>query len=626
MTTGQPPLHALDSIAEGCQVIGPGWIYLYLNEAAARQGRHPREQLLGRSMTECFPGIEDTPMFNLLRTCMEERTHHHFENEFTYPDGATGWFDLRFEPVPEGVFILSLDITARKRAEQDRARLSTAIQHSAEAVIITDSNGTIVYVNPAFEEVTGYSRSDALGRNPRMLNSGKQDAAFYAEMWRTIAAGKTWRGRLVNKRKDGRLFTEEASISPVYGDDRSILHFVCVKRDITRELGLEEQYRQAQKMEAIGQLAGGVAHDFNNLLSLIIGYADVLLESVPQNNPLHADITEIRRAGGRAAVLTKQLLTFSRKQVLRTERLDLNGVVSGMEEMLKRLLGAGVELSIHFQPALATVIGDVGQMELVVMNLAINARDAMPRGGKLRIETANVELDGAFAASHFEVKPGHHVMLSVTDSGIGMNDETRMRVFEPFFTTKGADRGTGLGLATVYGIVKQCGGSIWVYSEEGVGTTFKIYFPFASGPPRLVTPASLRPIRPAGSEVILLVEDDEAVRELTRRLLTSEGYTVLAAGSAQEALSICEQDGARLSLMLSDVVMPTVGGVELAARIQKLLPDLPVLFMSGYAENAIAFFDEAGAEVHFIGKPFGAAALARKVREVLEGGAPQPGA
>ncbi len=608
----------LDSLSEGCQLIGPDWKYLYLNEAAARQGKRDRSELIGCTMMSEYPGIENTEMFAQLRRCMEQRTLEQFETQFTFPDGSTGWFDLRFEPVPSGVFILSLDITARKRAEQERLLLSTAIDQGAEAVIITESNGNILYVNPAFETVTGFARREVIGRNPRILKSGKQNAAFYRDMWSTLVSGKTWQGRIVNKRKDGTLITGDAVISPVCDSRGEITNYVCVKRDVTRELNLEEQFRQSQKMEAIGQLAGGVAHDFNNLLALIIGYSDVLLRDVEETNPIRPDILEIRRAGERASGLTKQLLAFSRKQIVKPQSLDLNKIVGGMEEMLRRLIGEQIELVVNLAPAATRVRADANQLEQVVMNLVVNARDAMEHGGKLSIDIANVELDGEYVATHFAVQSGPHAMLSVSDSGIGMDKETVSRIFEPFFTTKPSERGTGLGLSTVYGIVKQTHGSIWVYSEIGVGTTFKIYLPRDTSSGKAETPRA-RSITPVSSgETILVVEDDQAVRTLTERLLTTAGYSIVCAVDSAEALRICAETPGRVALMLTDVVMPGMSGVELAQRLERLYPGMRVLYMSGYAENAVDYFEQIGERAHFIGKPFSAAELVRKVRDVLD--------
>jgi PAS domain S-box-containing protein len=612
------PHSILDNLLEGCQVIGFDWRYLYVNEAAATQGRQTRDALIGRTMMEMYPGINQAPFFAVLRRCMGDRQHATMENEFTFPDGSKGWFELRFVPVPDGVFILSLEITERRRAEEERLRLATAINHSAEAVVITDAAGVIVYVNPAFEAITGYSRREAIGANPRVVKSGTHDDAFYREMWATLLGGRTWRGRIVNRHKNGALFTQDTTISPVFGAGGSIDHYVSVKHDVTNELRLEAQMQQAQKMEAIGQLAGGIAHDFNNLLSVINGYTDFAMQGAADNEAVKADLREIRKAGDRAAALTRQLLVFSRKQVLQPVLMDLNAIVTEIQSMLRPLIGDDIELTSRLAPDLSTVRADPSQIEQVVMNLALNARDAMPRGGTLTIETSNTHLDAEFAGRHIAVQPGAHVMLSVSDTGTGMDPDTKARVFEPFFTTKDQDKGTGLGLSTVYGIVKQSGGSIWVYSELGAGTTFKIYLPSADGTSVGLTPRSRPVVRAVAHETVLLVENEDAVRQLAQRILTAAGYAVVAAANGEEAVAACGEPCGGIHLLLTDVVMPRMSGVALAELVRKVCPDLRVLFMSGYTANAVLRAGEEEAGRNFIGKPFSAADLTRKVRETLD--------
>jgi diguanylate cyclase (GGDEF)-like protein len=380
----------------------------------------------------------------------------------------------------------------------------------------------------------------------------------------------------------------------------------------------EEQLRQSQKMEAVGRLAGGVAHDFNNLLTAITGYSQLALNGLGDRDPVRKDIEEIRKAADRAASLTHQLLAFSRRQVLEPKVLDLNAVVADMETMLRRLIGEDIDLISILDPAAGQVTADPGQLEQVLLNLAVNARDAMPQGGKLVIETANAELDEAYAARHVAVRPGPYVMLAVSDTGHGMDAETRARVFEPFFTTKEPGKGTGLGLSTVYGIVKQSGGHIWVYSEPEHGTTFKIYLPRVEDAAETPVPHA-QPLTPAGgAETILLVEDDGGVRSLARRVLESKGYRVLEARQGDEALAISAWYDGPIALMLTDLVMPGKGGRELARCFASVRPDMRVLYMSGYTDNAIfqqQVFDPGTA---FLSKPFTPDELARKVREVLD--------
>jgi len=510
------------------------------------------------------------------------------------------------------------DITESKRAEAEHIRLVTAIEQSAEAVVITNTKGDIEYVNPAFTRITGYSREEVLGQNPRILKSGKHDPAFYQQLWATILNGEIWHGELINRRKDGSLYTEQMNIAPVRGARGEVTHFIGTKQDVTARKRLEQQLIQAQKVEAVGRLAGGVAHDFNNLLTIINGHAALLTEQTSPEDPRRDHLKEILMAGERAASLTRQLLAFSRRQLLEPRVLGLNSVLADIEKMLRRLIGEDVELVATLKPDLGHVKVDPGQIEQVVMNLAVNARDAMPEGGKLFIETSNVEIDENYARSHSPMLPGKYVMVAVSDTGCGMDLETQAHIFEPFFTTKEKGRGTGLGLATVYGIVKQSGGFIWVYSEPGRGSTFKIYLPRVEEDVATAEPAEVRAEPVEGSETVLVVEDEGGVRSLVCRTLTSHGYKVLEAAGAAQALQIAEQHTEPIHLLLTDVVMPQSGGKHLAMRLSPLHPETKVLYMSGYTDDAIVRHGILEGGTPFLQKPFAPNALLLKVREVLK--------
>jgi signal transduction histidine kinase len=458
-----------------------------------------------------------------------------------------------------------------------------------------------------------------VGKNPRILRSGLHDEAFYRALWQTLVRGEVWTGHFTNRRKDGTLYEAEAVISPVRDASGRIVNFVAVERDVTRERLLEEQVRQSQKIEAVGRLAGGVAHDFNNLLTIITGYSQLALERLKPEDPVAAHIGEVKKAADRAASLTRQLLAFSRRQVLAPQILDLNTVVANMDKMLRRLIGEDIELETRLAPDLDRVKADPGQIEQVILNLAVNARDAMPRGGRLTIETTNFVLNENYAQAHFPIRPGNYVMLAVTDTGTGMSPETLEHIFEPFFTTKEQGKGTGLGLAMVYGIVKQSGGYIYVYSELEHGTSFKIYLPKAEvkGEAQEAGPAEGHAAR--GVETILVVEDEASVRDLVKGVLERQGYSVLEARDGLEALEVCERHSGPIDLTLTDVVMPQMSGKELAARLKEKYPEMKVIFMSGYTEDSAIRSRILEKSAAFVQKPFGPEALARRVREVLDG-------
>ncbi len=508
----------------------------------------------------------------------------------------------------------------RKRSQALLDLRTKALESAANGIVITDREGTIIWANAACEALAGYRPGELLGQNPRILKSGRQDPKFYENLWVTILGGQVWHGEIVNRHKNGTLYTEEMTITPVRDAQGSITSFVAIKQDVTERRELEERLRQAQKMEAIGRLAGGMAHDFNNLLTVITGYSDMLLED-PGASPTQC-AQEIRNAGERAAALTRQLLTFSRRQVLQPRVLNLNETVGNMEGLLRRLLGENLDLVLVPGEALGSVKADPTQIEQIIMNLAVNARDAMPRGGRLVIETANVSLDEASCNNDTGVSPGSYVRLRVSDNGQGMNEQIRARLFEPFFTTKDKGKGTGLGLATVYGIVKQSGGAISVESEPNKGSVFTIHFPLVAEKSDAIQTGPSPQRGSKGSGVVLLVEDEQAVRALARSILESGGYTVLECGDPNEALRLfgkCPPAPIDLiDLLLTDVVMPQMSGITLAERLLPLHREMKVMYMSGYSDELLQQQGVRSSSA-FIPKPFTPAGLLNKVREVLKG-------
>ena len=496
------------------------------------------------------------------------------------------------------------------------ARYRSLVQSAAYGIFRSSLDGKFLDVNPALIGMLGYeSAEEVLVLDPR------NDVFLHAHEQVRLVEEYERSGRVDNvelkwKRRDGKPITVRLSGRGVSHDDGGKVLEIFAE-DVTERRALEEQFRQSQKMEAVGRLAGGVAHDFNNLMAVISGYTDVLLKEFDQQNPLRTNLEAIRAATDRAASLTRQLLAFGRKQVLELKTISLNSVLEDVGRLLGPLLGENVHLVTRPAPDLGLSKADAGQIEQVIMNLAVNARDAMSSGGTLIIETANVELDDPYRRGHFTLAPGPYVMLAISDTGSGMDAETQSRIFEPFFTTKEKGKGTGLGLSTVYGIVKQSGGHIFVYSEEGRGTTFKIYFPRVEEA-QSSSARSLSNTRYAGSENVLVVEDEESVRELVLATLKRHGYTVLEASNGDEALDMVQQCGQPIHMMISDVVMPGLGGRELAKKVGALHPDMKVLFVSGYTEDAIQHHGVLDAGTTFLQKPFTLDALARKVREVLD--------
>lgn len=606
LKVNQVNLHnVINSNADGIIVLDRNGRILFVNPAAEDLFGRGAKQLVGEEFG--FPLVE--------KTATEIEIIH---KNVTVKNAEMRLVHLEWEGEP--AYLVSLrDVTEQKIA-LERIRLqSAALEAAANSIVITDVKGHIQWTNRAFTKLTGYTQEDTLGATPRVLKSGHQDRAFYRVLWETVLSGQVWQGELVNRRKDGSLYNEEMTITPVRDRQGKISHFIAIKQDVAERRKLEEQLRQSQKLEAVGRLAGGVAHDFNNLLTSIMGYSQMLLYDLGEDNAKRNDLEAIMKAAERASSLTRQLLAFSRKQMFQPKVIDLNEVVSNTNKLLNRLIGEDINLVMALDDSLGQVKVDPGQIDQVIMNLAVNARDAMPEGGKMVIETANIALDETCSRGHFSVPSGRYVMLAVSDNGSGMDEETQQQIFEPFFTTKELGKGTGLGLATVYGIIKQSGGYVWVYSEPEKGSTFKIYLPRVDEEVEQQHPVDRSQTAARGSETILLVEDEVSVRCLARRILEMNGYSVLEAFNGVDALKVAERHCGPIHIMLTDVVMPVMGGNELARQLTQVRPDTKILFFSGYTDRAVLDHGNLETGSAFLQKPFTAGKLAQKVREILDG-------
>ncbi|HVB34090.1 MAG TPA: PAS domain S-box protein [Patescibacteria group bacterium] len=510
------------------------------------------------------------------------------------------------------------DITEQRRSQETVKKLAAIVESSEDAIIGKSLDGIITSWNAAAERLYGYSAAEAIGRSFTMLVPPEGVKAV-AEILKRLKQGERIRGmEAIRVTKDGRRVNISLTASPVFDDHGNPIAGATIARDITDRVKLEQQLRQAHKMEAIGRLAGGVAHDFNNLLGVILGDSELLLADQELGTAQRKEVEEIKEAGEQAAALTRQLMAFSRQQILETQVLDLNTVLGGFENILQRLVGPEIALQLVLAPDLGPVRADANQLLQVILNLVVNARDAMPRGGKLRIEAANVALETAQAASHPGVMPGRHVQISVADNGPGMDRETLAHIFEPFFTTKGIGQGAGMGLATAYGIVQQIGGSIWAYSEPGNGATFKIFLPQEEEAGAPAVEAQTKEELLKGTETVLLVEDAGLLRRVTGEFLERIGYTVLAAEDGPKALAVSSQYNGKIHLLLTDLAMPGMNGQELAERLVETRPGLKVLYTSGYANSILADQPSASSRFPFIEKPFTWQNLALKVRDVLD--------
>jgi two-component system, cell cycle sensor histidine kinase and response regulator CckA len=595
--------------------------YLKIAPTNSTYSHKPPDHLIGSTQHEVFPKETADFLVSHIRRALDEKCAHRLEYRLEL-EGSEVWFDGSVAPLSNNSVIwIARDITERKRAEdalrESEERYRDLVENAHDIIYSHDLDGNYTSMNKAGAVITGYTRDEALKLKLSQTVAPEYLPSARDMLRRKLAGERVTAYEMEIIAKDGHRITVEANTKLVYQDGVPV-GVQGIARDVTERKLLEEQLRQSQKMDAIGQLAGGVAHDFNNLLTAINGYSSLALQRLEVDHPIRSYLEEIKKAGDRAANLTRQLLAFGRKQILQPLAINLNDVVNDVTNLLRRLIGEDIVLRAMLTPNLQNVKADPGQIEQVLVNLAVNARDAMPLGGDLTIETATVELDATYSSKHLGFAPGQYIMLAVSDTGTGMDASTQARIFDPFFTTKEKGKGTGLGLSTVYGIVKQSGGNISVYSEVGHGTTFKVYLPqVGTAPPE----AAAVPVEPAvrgGTETILLIEDEDVVRGLARQILELAGYQVVEASRGEDALRLYRQRAKPIDLLLTDVVMPETSGKEVAERLTEMQPGLRVLFMSGYTDEAIVHHGVLDPDLEFIQKPFTPAALVRKVRAVLD--------
>lgn len=541
------------------------------------------------------------------------------ETVVTCKDGSKKYISWDFSSTGNQNWVFALDLTDRKTAEAERERLITAIDHAGEAIVITDITGTIQYINPAYERTTGYSKAEAIGQNPSILKSGKQDDKFYKTLWKTISSGQIWSGRLVNKHKDGTFFSEDATISPVTDARGRIVNYVAVKRDITKQIRLEDQVLQAQRMETIGTLAGGIAHDFNNILAPILGYTEMLLDDVPEEGQLRDNLNEIYTSSTRAKKLVKQILTFSRQDTSELKLMKIQPVVEEALRLIRATIPTTIKIRQNIMSKGGVIKADPTQIHQLVMNLTTNAYHAMMEtGGELKVSLQEIELNDRETLG-LDLESGPYTCLIVSDTGVGMDKKLTEKIFDPFFTTKELGKGTGMGLSVVHGIVKNTGGAIHVYSEPGKGTEFKVYFPLAKSSSEEQKKENGGIIQ-RGSERILLVDDEKAIIRMETMMLERLGYQVVSRTNGIEALEAFRANPHKFDMVITDMAMPNMSGDKLASELVKIRPDIPVLLCTGFSENIskerASFLGIGG----FLLKPVVMRDLSQKIRDVLNNG------
>ena len=518
---------------------------------------------------------------------------------------------------PIGLRGLLIDISKQRKMETDIKHLALAIENSSDTIVITDLNGTITYVNPAFEKITGYSQEEALGKNPKILQSGSHDKIFYKELWETISSGKTWYGRFINKKKDGSLYTEDTTISPVFSKSRNIISYLAVKRDISANLELEAQLRQVQKMESIGTLAGGIAHDFNNILFPIIGHTEMLIEDIPEDSPFRGSLNEIYTGSLRARDLVQQILAFARQEKSELKLMKMQPIITEAMKLIRSTIPTTISITQNLQPDCGPVSADPTQIHQIVINLTTNAYHAMEKdGGEIKVNLKEVEL-GEYDLINPDMTPGLYACLSIGDTGVGMNKDVMDRIFDPFFTTKEKGKGTGMGLSVVHGIVKRMKGEIQVYSEPGKGAEFQVYLPVVGNAYEKQASTADEPI-PGGCERVLLVDDEEAIIAMEKRILDRLGYQVTARPGSFEALEAFRANPDKFDLVITDMSMPKMPGDKLAVELIKIRPDIPILLCTGFSENMTDEKISPMGIKGFLMKPIMIRDLAQKIREVLD--------
>lgn len=637
-------LALLGAVEDAALVLDARGRAVWFNAAAERAAPSlgvDASSALGRPFDELFPAPEHAALRAAVRETLDRAVADDATPDVDRPGvmpavvpvdvriPSTGLIvATRVVAMPDGVAVLARDPAdavekERIRARAERNLLREAVAHVNDLIVISradpEPDGTfpIVFVNEAFERHTGWSRADAIGRPNTLLDGPGTDAALVSRVREQMRRGEHVRAELLHYTRDGREYWAETVLAPLVDGDGAISHWVAVHRDISDRKRLEEQLFQAQKMEAVGRLAGGVAHDFNNVLTAISGFSELLLEELPPGDGPHEEVLQIKAATARATTLTRQLLAFSRKQILRPRVLDVGALVRDARGLLERVVTEEVTLHLRIADVTSSVLADVTQLEQVLLNLVVNASEAMPSGGTISIDVSDIALGESYAHRHHGVRPGRYVCISVSDTGVGMDRATRERIWEPFFSTKPG--GTGLGLSTVYGIVRQSGGHVWVYSEPGTGSTFRIYLPVAGDEVENTGPTERVATVLGGSETILVVEDEALVRDVTRAMLERRGYTVLVARDVDEAVRVASAHLGPIDLLLTDVIMPKANGRRVAERVQLERPGVRVVYMSGYTDDAIVHHGVLEPGIVLLEKPFTEQDLARTVRATLDG-------